>query len=149
MAAAPDGDTDGDTGEGFCQDMSGEELELELAQWDEPLVVDAYAAWCGPCQQMAPVMEQIARTYSATARPNPIRVVKFNTEEYGGLGFRHHHHHHHHRHHHHHHHHHHQPTTTNPPPQPPPPFRGHGGSAGRHEPAHCVVHGRGPGRASV
>ena len=29
--------------------VSGEELELILTELEQPLVIDAYATWCGPC----------------------------------------------------------------------------------------------------
>jgi hypothetical protein len=33
------------TGEKAAQDVTGEELEIMLTEWDTPLVVDAYATW--------------------------------------------------------------------------------------------------------
>jgi len=32
----------------------------------KPLIIDAYAEWCGPCQQMAPLFEQVAKELEAS-----------------------------------------------------------------------------------
>lgn len=51
-----------------------------LASSDVPLLVDFYATWCGPCQMMAPVLEQVG----AQMR-NRLQVVKIDTDKYPGL----------------------------------------------------------------
>ena len=48
-----------------------------------PVLVDFWAPWCGPCQQMAPAYEQAA----AQLEPH-VRVVKVNTEEARNLSAR-------------------------------------------------------------
>ena len=42
-----------------CRLVSGEELELELADMSGPMLLDAFAKWCGPCQLMAPVLDEV------------------------------------------------------------------------------------------
>jgi len=51
-----------------------------LAQSDVPVLVDFYAAWCGPCQMMAPVLENVKETLKGK-----LQVVKINTEKYPDL----------------------------------------------------------------
>lgn len=55
--------------------VSGEELESMLQEWDQPLVVDAYATWCGPCLLMAPEFEEAAKELAGK-----VRFVKLDTD---------------------------------------------------------------------
>mmetsp|Transcript_18177 Transcript_18177/g.41125 ORF Transcript_18177/g.41125 Transcript_18177/m.41125 type:complete len:123 (-) Transcript_18177:573-941(-) len=58
ISAADDGSS---TETKAAPQVTGEELELMLQEWDTPLVVDAYATWCGPCLLMAPEFEEAAK----------------------------------------------------------------------------------------
>ncbi|OMO54876.1 Cation efflux protein [Corchorus capsularis] len=48
-----------------------------LANSDKPVLVDFYATWCGPCQFMVPILEQVSATLN-----DKIQVVKIDTEKY-------------------------------------------------------------------
>jgi len=53
----------------------------ELLQGSElPILVDFYAPWCGPCQIMAGVLEQVSEQVKDKAQ-----VVKINTDNYPAL----------------------------------------------------------------
>mmetsp|Transcript_6989 Transcript_6989/g.9086 ORF Transcript_6989/g.9086 Transcript_6989/m.9086 type:complete len:174 (-) Transcript_6989:270-791(-) len=56
--------------------VTGEELEIMLTEWDQPLVVDAYATWCGPCLLMAPEFESAAQELKGK-----VRFVKLDTDK--------------------------------------------------------------------
>jgi len=56
--------------------VTGEELELMMTDWDEPLVVDAFATWCGPCLLMSPEFEAAAKELKGK-----VRFVKIDTDE--------------------------------------------------------------------
>ncbi|MDX1978418.1 MAG: thioredoxin [Pseudanabaenaceae cyanobacterium bins.68] len=51
-----------------------------LASSDLPLLVDFYAPWCGPCQIMAKVLEQLSPQVKGKAT-----IVKINTDNYPDL----------------------------------------------------------------
>jgi len=43
-------------------------FEKEVLQAKEPTLVDLWAAWCGPCRMIAPVVEEIAEEYEGKLR---------------------------------------------------------------------------------
>ncbi|XP_073125801.1 uncharacterized protein [Henckelia pumila] len=51
-----------------------------LEKSDKPVLVDFYATWCGPCQLMVPVLEQVS-----SKMEGKILVVKIDTEKYSSL----------------------------------------------------------------
>lgn len=51
-----------------------------LANSNVPVLVDFYATWCGPCQMMTPILEQVGAHLK-----NRVQVVKIDTDRYPGL----------------------------------------------------------------
>ena len=55
-------------------------FEEMIAGSDLPLLVDFYAPWCGPCQLMAKVLEQVNAQMK-----EQLQIVKINTDNYPDL----------------------------------------------------------------
>ena len=48
----------------------------EIINSDQPVLVDFYATWCGPCKAQAPVLEEVARRLEGQARIIKVDVDK-------------------------------------------------------------------------
>lgn len=59
-------------------------FEEMLTDSELPVLVDFYAAWCGPCQMMGPVLDEVNARLK-----NRIQVVKIDTEKYQDLATEH------------------------------------------------------------
>lgn len=63
--------------------MSGEVIEVtdanfqaEVLEADIPVIVDFWAAWCGPCRMVGPIVEEIAKDHEGS-----LKVAKLNVDE--------------------------------------------------------------------
>ena len=56
--------------------VTDDSFEAEVLQSGEPVLVDYWAEWCGPCKMIAPVLDEIAGKYSGR-----VKIAKLNIDD--------------------------------------------------------------------
>ncbi|TSA12325.1 MAG: thioredoxin [Deltaproteobacteria bacterium] len=62
--------------EGNVLEVSDSSFETDILKSDKPVLVDFWAAWCGPCRAIAPVVKELAEEYA-----DRLKVAKMNVDE--------------------------------------------------------------------
>ncbi len=58
-------------------ELTDDNFKKEALESDVPVLVDFWAPWCGPCQRMLPVMDELAKEMEG----KPVKVAKMNVDE--------------------------------------------------------------------
>ncbi|MEW7977551.1 MAG: thioredoxin TrxA [Candidatus Sedimenticola endophacoides] len=56
--------------------VTDDSFEAEVLQSAQPVLVDYWAEWCGPCKMIAPVLDEIAGEYA-----NRVKIAKLNIDD--------------------------------------------------------------------
>jgi len=65
---------------GAVQQVSEAQFQQDVLGSKVPVLVDFFAVWCGPCKVIAPVLEDLAKTYDGK-----VKIVKVDIEESPGI----------------------------------------------------------------
>lgn len=65
--------------------LTDDNFESEVLQSDMPVLVDFWAAWCGPCRMVAPIVEELVGEYDGRAKVCKLDVdsAQKTAQEYG------------------------------------------------------------------
>jgi len=65
------------------QEVTTSTWEDEVIKSQDLVLIDFWAAWCGPCRMISPTVEELAKEYSGK-----IKVLKLNTDENSDIATR-------------------------------------------------------------
>jgi thioredoxin 1 len=60
--------------------LTDDNFKTEVLEAGEPVLVDFWAEWCGPCKAIAPILDQIAEEYKGR-----VKIAKLNVDELQAL----------------------------------------------------------------
>ncbi len=58
------------------QQTSDASFDTDVLQSGEPVLVDFWAEWCGPCKMIAPILDEVSRDYAGK-----LKVTKLNVDD--------------------------------------------------------------------
>lgn len=68
---------------GNVLELTDSNFETAVLKSDKPVLVDFWAVWCGPCRQVAPIVEALAGKWG-----DRVSVAKLNVDDFGSIAER-------------------------------------------------------------
>src|ERR1700758_2060940 len=59
-------------------ELTDESFDRDVLKSEQPVLVDFWAAWCGPCKALSPIVDSVAATYAGK-----LKVAKVNVDQNG------------------------------------------------------------------
>ena len=60
-------------------EVTAANFDQEVLKSDQPVLIDFWAVWCGPCKALSPIVDQVAESYSGK-----VKVAKMNVDQNPG-----------------------------------------------------------------
>ena len=60
----------------MAQEIKDQDFEQVVLKSEQPVLVDFYAPWCGPCQMMGPILDELSKEVEGK-----FKVIKINVDE--------------------------------------------------------------------
>ena len=62
----------------MAMEFTDQNFEQEVVKSDKPVLVDFWAPWCGPCQMMGPIIDELAKEMEGKAKIGKVNVDENN-----------------------------------------------------------------------